>query len=76
MARVVAQPRGNVVPVRLINPSTDPVILYKHATLGTTTALDECALPQEGESPEVLTVQISSESRKTKAELAEFKLET
>ena len=52
MARVVAQPRGNVVPVRLINPYTDPVILYKDATLGTITALEECGLPQEGESPE------------------------
>ena len=78
MARVVAQPRGNVVPVRLINPSTDPVILYKDATLGTITALEECALPQEGESPEVLTVQKSSElPRKTKTELAGlFNLET
>ena len=79
MARVLVQPRGDLVPVRLINPSADPVVLYKNTTLGTITALDECALPKQEKPPAVMTVRKSPASlpKKTKEELATmFNLET
>jgi len=63
MARVLAQPR-DVVPVRLINPSADPVVLYKNTTLGTMTVLAECATTLDGKNPAaVMAVRKSKETK-------------
>ncbi|XP_028412535.1 uncharacterized protein LOC114535422 [Dendronephthya gigantea] len=35
VARIVTKPRDNHVPVRLLNPSQDPVTIYRDTTLGT-----------------------------------------
>ena len=34
LARVVAEPKGDLIPVRVINPSPHPVVLYQNTTLG------------------------------------------
>lgn len=40
VARIVAKPRDNQVPVRLLNPSPNPVILHRNTSLGTFTQVD------------------------------------
>ena len=46
MARVLAEPKEELVPVRMMNPSPDPVLLYQGTTLGTFTPLDEGFFPR------------------------------
>ena len=41
LARVVAHPNSNTVPIRLVNPSPTPVTLYKKASVGTLSELEE-----------------------------------
>ena len=41
LARVVAHPKNNTVPIRLINPSPTPVTLYKNTSVGTLSELEE-----------------------------------
>ena len=40
LARVVAEPKGDLIPVRVINPSPHPVVLYQNTTLGSFTELE------------------------------------
>jgi len=44
LARVVAQPKGNMVPVRVVNPSPTPVTLYQNTTVGTFSQLQDSAV--------------------------------
>ena len=41
LARVVAHPKNNTVPIRLVNPSPTPVTLYKNTSVGTLSELEE-----------------------------------
>ena len=41
LARVVAHPKNNTVPIRLVNPSPMPVTLYKNTSVGTLSELEE-----------------------------------
>ncbi|KAK3700062.1 hypothetical protein QZH41_004358 [Actinostola sp. cb2023] len=66
IARVLTQPR-DVVPVRLINPSADTVVLYKNTTLCTMTVLAECATMLDGKNP--TAVMAVRKSKKTKHDL-------
>ena len=51
MARVLAEPKGDLVPVRMINSSPDPVVLYQGTTLGTFTPLDGGVFPRSTPRP-------------------------
>ena len=44
LARVVAQPKGNMVPVRVVNLSPTPVTLYQNTSVGTFSQLEDSAL--------------------------------
>ena len=44
LARVIAQPKENMVPVRVVNPSPTPVTLYQNTSVGTFSQLDISAL--------------------------------
>ena len=44
LARVVAQPKENMVPVRVVNPSPTPVTLYQNTSVGTFSQLEDSAL--------------------------------
>ena len=44
LARVLAQPKDDMVPVRVINPSPVPVTLYQNTSVGTFSQLDDGAL--------------------------------
>ena len=41
LARVVAHPKNNTVPIRLVNPSPTPVTLCKNTSVGTLSELEE-----------------------------------
>ncbi len=47
MARVVADPAHKQIPVRLINLSSDNVVLYKNTNIGTFTAVDHSDVGSE-----------------------------
>ena len=44
LARVVAQPKENMVPVCVVNPSPTPVTLYQNTSVGTFCQLEDSAL--------------------------------
>ena len=44
LARVLAQPKDDMVPVRVINPSPAPVTLYQNTSVGTFSQLEDGAL--------------------------------
>ena len=44
LARVLAQPKDDMVPVRVINPSPAPVIFYQNTSIGTFSQLEDGAL--------------------------------
>ena len=44
LARALAQPKDDLVPVRVINPSPAPVTLYQNTSVGTFSQLEDGAL--------------------------------
>lgn len=44
LARVVAHPKENMAPVRVVNPSPTPVTLYQNTSVGTFSQLEDRAL--------------------------------
>lgn len=51
LARIIAQPKGNMVPVRLVNPSPTPVTLYENTSLGTFCQLEKDAVKPAKPAP-------------------------
>ena len=75
LARVLTQPgSGDLVPVRVVNPSPTPVTLYRHTHLGTFTEVDKNPVCRTDESMHVLNVGEVPRRPGTASEL--FDLET
>ena len=75
LARVLVQPgSGNLVTVRVVNPSPTPVTLYRHTHLGTFTEVDKNPVWSPDESMHVLNVGEAPWRPGTTSEL--FDLET
>ena len=71
LARVVAEPKGDLIPVRVINSSPHPVVLYQNTTLGSFTELEREALLTRGIS-RVQSTQRSTSKKQKSTQVAEM----